>query len=137
MEWNAGLSTLFVDNLKLKMSSLDSRHYNRSITKKLLNLLVSYLGEYLVFDLKLKTKDGSNWNSHCLITPLYICLENPEIKVRSKYKYNDTIVLSLLCTFSSDYLIRTSFCVLHTGGSNILVSSWYSQDQRWPSLSWW
>lgn len=55
MEWNAGLSTLFVDNLKLKMSSLDSRHYNRSITKKLLNLLVSYLGEYLVFDLKLKT----------------------------------------------------------------------------------
>lgn len=48
MEWNAGLSTLFVDNLKLKMSSLDSR-------QKLLNLLVSYLGEYLVFDLKLKT----------------------------------------------------------------------------------
>lgn len=55
MEWNAGLSTLFVDNLKLKMSRLDSRDYNRSITKKLLNLLVSYLGEYLVFDLKLKT----------------------------------------------------------------------------------
>lgn len=43
MEWNAGLSTLFVDNLKLKMSRLDSRHYNRSIYHKKVTKFTSKL----------------------------------------------------------------------------------------------
>lgn len=54
MEWNVGLFILFVDNFKLKMLSLDLWYYNRFIIKKLLNLLVSYFGEYFVFDFKLK-----------------------------------------------------------------------------------
>lgn len=32
MEWNAGLSTLFVDNLKLKMSRLQ-QIYHKKVTK--------------------------------------------------------------------------------------------------------